>query len=119
MSSLTWREMFSNDIHPMQIEHNIACNTAAKPGATDKSMSELIERCGTDAEALNKIREFFLKKIQSYFKINKDESDKNLLDNVHNYISPEELNEFRLNIINEMNSYNELRHLYYLVCKNT
>jgi magnesium-transporting ATPase (P-type) len=54
MSSLTWREMFSNDIHPMHIEHNIACNTAAKPGATDKSMSELIERCGTDAEALNK-----------------------------------------------------------------
>ena len=44
--------MFSNDITPMHIEHNVACNTASKPGATDKSMSELIERCGTDAEAL-------------------------------------------------------------------
>lgn len=52
MCSLNWKEMFSNDITPMHIEHNVACNTAAKPGATDKSMSELIERCGTDAEAL-------------------------------------------------------------------
>jgi magnesium-transporting ATPase (P-type) len=52
MTSLPWNSLFSNDIHPMHIEHNIACNTASKPGATDKSMSELIERCGTDAEAL-------------------------------------------------------------------
>lgn len=52
MMSLDWRSLFSNDIHPMHIEHNIACNTASKPGATDKSMTELIERCGTDAVAL-------------------------------------------------------------------
>jgi len=69
-------------------------------------------------EALNKIKDFFIKNIRSYFKINKEESDKNILDNVHNYISTVELNEFRLNIINEMNSYAELRKLYYLVCKN-
>jgi magnesium-transporting ATPase (P-type) len=36
----------------MHIEHNIACNTASKAGATDKAMSELIERCGTDEKAL-------------------------------------------------------------------
>jgi P-type E1-E2 ATPase len=52
MSSLSWKSLFDNDIHPMHIEHNIACNTASKPGATDKSMSELIERCGTDEKAL-------------------------------------------------------------------
>ena len=52
MSNLTWKSLFSNDIHPMHIEHNIACNTASKPGATDKSMNELIERCGTDEKAL-------------------------------------------------------------------
>jgi magnesium-transporting ATPase (P-type) len=52
MSNLTWSSLFGNDIHPMHIEHNIACNTATKPGATDKSMSELIERCGTDSQAL-------------------------------------------------------------------
>lgn len=69
-------------------------------------------------KALNKIKEFFIKNIRSHFKANKNESDQNLLDKVHNYISPEELNEFRLNIINEMNSYGELRNLYYLVCKN-
>lgn len=48
MSSLNWKDMFTNDITPMHIEHNISCNTAAKPGATDKSMTEFIERCGTD-----------------------------------------------------------------------
>jgi hypothetical protein len=48
MSNLNWKDLFDNDIHPMHIEHNIACNSAAKPGATDKSMNELIERCGTD-----------------------------------------------------------------------
>jgi Ca2+ transporting ATPase len=52
MSRLNWKDLFPNDIHPMHIEHNIACNTASKPGATDKSMSELIERCGTDEKAL-------------------------------------------------------------------
>jgi hypothetical protein len=54
MSRLTWSSMFSNEIHPMHIEHNIACNTASKPGATDKSMCELIERCGTNTEELTK-----------------------------------------------------------------
>jgi magnesium-transporting ATPase (P-type) len=36
----------------MHIEQGIACNTASKPGATDKSMSELLERVGCDTEAL-------------------------------------------------------------------
>lgn len=52
MSSLEWKNLFNNDIHPMHIEHGVACNSASKPGATDKSMNELIERCGTDEKAL-------------------------------------------------------------------
>lgn len=52
MSNLNWKDLFSNDIHPLHIEHNVACNSASKPGATDKSMNELIERCGTNENAL-------------------------------------------------------------------
>ncbi len=32
----------------MHIEHGIACNTAEKPGATDRAMTELLERAGVD-----------------------------------------------------------------------
>lgn len=33
---------------------NVACNSASKAGATDLSMVELLERCGTDSESLKK-----------------------------------------------------------------
>jgi len=36
----------------MHIEHNIACNTAEKAGATDRAMTELIERVQCDTKAL-------------------------------------------------------------------
>ena len=53
MSKLTWKQLFGEcDIHAMHIEHGVACNTASKPGATDKSMSELLERVGCDSDAL-------------------------------------------------------------------
>ena len=71
-----------------------------------------------NVEALNKIRDFYLEIIKSHFKINEPKSDNNLLENIHHYISSVKLNEFRLNVINEMNSYSELRSLYYLMCKN-
>jgi magnesium-transporting ATPase (P-type) len=38
----------------MHIEHGIACNTAEKPGATDRAMTELLERAGVDMEMLCK-----------------------------------------------------------------
>jgi len=46
MSKLNWADYFGSKDHktPMHIEHNIACNTAEKPGATDRAMTELIER---------------------------------------------------------------------------
>lgn len=40
------------DVHAQLIEHNVACNTAEKPGATDKAMSELLERVECDAAAV-------------------------------------------------------------------
>lgn len=36
----------------MHIEHNIACNTAEKPGATDLAMTELLERVDCDSKSL-------------------------------------------------------------------
>jgi hypothetical protein len=36
------------------MEQGIACNTAEKPGATDKAMTELIDRAQTDVETLVK-----------------------------------------------------------------
>lgn len=40
------------DVHAMHIEHNVACNTAEKPGATDKAMSELLERVDCDVKGI-------------------------------------------------------------------
>jgi len=45
MTNISWLEYFGKD-HPipMHMEHGIACNTAEKAGATDRAMTELIER---------------------------------------------------------------------------
>lgn len=53
MAAFTWAEKVpGNDITPMHIEHGIACNTAEKPGATDKAMTELLERVKCDTAVL-------------------------------------------------------------------
>lgn len=44
MTKFQWSEHVPTEIHPMMIEHGIGCNTAEKPGATDKAMTELLER---------------------------------------------------------------------------
>lgn len=45
MTPLNWAELIpSSTIHARLIEHNVACNTASKPGATDLSMTDLLER---------------------------------------------------------------------------
>jgi len=36
----------------MHIEHNISCNTAEKAGATDRAMTELLERVECNQESL-------------------------------------------------------------------
>jgi Ca2+-transporting ATPase len=52
MSSLKWRNYFPNDIHSMHFEHAIGCNSAEKPGATDRAMTELLERVNCDIKVL-------------------------------------------------------------------
>ena len=53
MGKLQWSELIpATTIHAKLIEMNVACNSASKAGATDLSMVELLERCGTDSEGL-------------------------------------------------------------------
>jgi len=52
MTNLNWEDYISNKIHPMHMEHGIACNTAEKPGATDRAMTELVERAQCDMQSL-------------------------------------------------------------------
>jgi len=56
MSKLAWKDYFGSQDHviPMHIEHGISCNTAEKAGATDKAMTELVERAGCNMDALQK-----------------------------------------------------------------
>lgn len=46
MTNLSWADYFGSKEHtiPMHIEHGVACNTAEKAGATDRAMTELLER---------------------------------------------------------------------------
>lgn len=50
MSKLKWNEFVQGEQNqiPKHIELNISCNSAEKPGATDKAMNEFIERLGCD-----------------------------------------------------------------------
>ena len=52
MSKLSWKDYFPNDVHSKHIEYNISCNTADKAGATDRAMTELLERVNCDMEKL-------------------------------------------------------------------
>ena len=52
MTKFQWKTHVPTEIHPMMIEHGIACNTAEKPGATDKAMTELLERVSCDSQGL-------------------------------------------------------------------
>jgi len=53
MTNLSWDSWFpKTNVHAMHIEHGIACNTAEKPGATDRAMTELLDRLQVDSKAL-------------------------------------------------------------------
>lgn len=53
MTKIQWSELFTKTtVHIKLIEQNIACNSSAKPGATDLSMCDLIERTQTDVDGL-------------------------------------------------------------------
>jgi hypothetical protein len=50
MTKLDWKTFFpkEGDCRPMHLEQTMACNTASKPGATDKAILDLLERVNCD-----------------------------------------------------------------------
>lgn len=55
MTPLDWdKDVFGAQIGVFKhlIEQNVACNSGADPGPTDKSMVDLLDRCGTDSVAI-------------------------------------------------------------------
>jgi len=57
MLPLDWnKDIFGaqTEVFKPLIEQNVACNSGANPGPTDKSMVDLLERCGTDGVAIKK-----------------------------------------------------------------
>ena len=70
-----------------------------------------------DKLSLKKIQYFFMNEIKKNLKIKKDYSNLSLLNNIHKFIKPKNLNEFRLKIINAMKSNKDFRKLYYLTSK--
>ena len=71
-----------------------------------------------DLESLNKLRSIFLKLCSLNLK-NKNSSNikEDLLNQTHKKIKSNDLNKFRLKIINEINKKKETRELYYKVSK--
>ncbi len=71
-----------------------------------------------DKFSLKKIQSFFISQIKKNIKIEKEYSNLNLLNNIHKFIKPKDLNEFRLKMINGMQKNKDFRRLYYLTSKN-
>ena len=64
-------------------------------------------------DALKDIKNIFVKKIKKYLKIKNKVNSDTLLNEIHKYVSIEQLNDFRLYLINAVNFDNNLRHLYF------
>ena len=64
------------------------------------------------------IRSIFCKIIKKNLPKIKENKPKNILNNIHKYVSVPELNKFRLNIINKINSTKNFRENYYKISKN-
>jgi len=67
---------------------------------------------------LDWIRSNFCKIIKKDLTQIKENKPKNILNNIHNYVAVSDLNKFRLNIINKINSIKNFRENYYKISKN-
>ena len=74
----------------------------------------------SDQNSLTKIRKIFIESIKKKLKSKTHDfkSDDELLNQIHKKIKSNNLNNFRMKIINEINSNNELRKLYYQISRN-
>ncbi len=69
-------------------------------------------------DSLNWIRDYFCKIINSTIPRSKKEKKKYILDNVHKYIKVSDLNKFRLDIFNKINSNEKFRENFYKISKS-
>lgn len=71
----------------------------------------------SDINKINEIRDFFINSIKKKFPKIKNQDSNFILNNFHKYISIKKLNEFRLHIINAVNSIKDFRGIYYSLAK--
>ena len=60
-------------------------------------------------DILTNIQNFFIKNIKESFKEINKKDNLDILNNIHNYLNIDNLNNFRLNLINKMSNYKDLR----------
>ena len=71
-----------------------------------------------DLNILDSIRDLVCKNIINKFSELKENKPENILNNIHKNISIPELNKFRLNLIDKINSSNNFRENYYKIAKS-
>ena len=69
-------------------------------------------------DILTNIQNFFIKNIKKNFKEINKKDNLDILNNIHNYLNIDNLNNFRLNLINKMSNYKDLRKNYYFIAKD-
>ncbi|MEI7669764.1 MAG: sporadic carbohydrate cluster 2OG-Fe(II) oxygenase [Pseudomonadota bacterium] len=72
-----------------------------------------------DRNALDKIRDFLADTAAVWLQLPVQKDKGKFLDNIHNHISVEKLNDFRLALLNEMKKQAWLRPAYFALAKNT
>ena len=69
-------------------------------------------------DSLNWIRDFFFKIVLKNLPKSKKEKTGKILDNIHKYIKISDLNKFRLNVFDEINSNDKFRENFYKISKS-
>ena len=71
-----------------------------------------------DLLQLNNLQTFIAQQSAKLLKVKKIKDNLTWLNNIHNYISPKQLNSFRLDLIHFINEKNKFREIYYNVSKS-
>ena len=71
-----------------------------------------------EMNSLDWIRDCFYKIIKKEIPKTKNDKPENILNNIHKYVEVSKLNNFRVNLINKINSINNFRENYYKIAKN-
>ena len=85
---------------------------------TDEFLSNgYVIRKVEDLDALNWVRKKFVDFSKTYLKFNNKTDRKNLLDQIHSFVSKKDLNHFRLKMIEQINAEPNFRKKYFSLAK--